>query len=327
MGGLAVHDLAVSFSTDGQRLLALDGVSLTLTPGRITGIVGESGSGKSALALAMMRLLPRNARIDRGRIMLDTPKGPVDLAALHDRGPQIESWRGRALSIIFQEPMAAFSPVHRIGTQIVEPLRNLRLPRAETRRRGIAALAEVGISEPEQRFDQYAFELSGGMLQRAMIAAALIARPSLLIADEPTTALDVTIQAQVLDLIRGLRNRQGIAVMLITHDLGIVAQTADEVAVMYLGRILERAPVRQIFAAPRHPYTANLLQAVIGPGAVRGALHAIPGQLPGPRDRPSGCAFHPRCQVRIAGRCDSETPVLQEVASGHHVACLREVGS
>ena len=321
---VTIEDLNVAFAADGGTVRALAGVSLVLRRGRITGIVGESGSGKSVLASTILRLLPRNGRIERGSIMLEREGGPIDLAALPARGRAIESIRGNDIGIVFQEPVAAFSPVHTIGNQMVEAIgRHHRVSRRAARDLAIDALAKVGIANPAQRFDQYAFELSGGMRQRAMIATALVGRPRLLIADEPTTALDVTIQAQVLDLIRTVRAETDMAIMFITHDLGVVAQLADDIAVMYLGSIVEVGPVRAIFSNPAHPYTRNLLAAVTARGGQRGKLAAIPGQIPGPFDRPAGCPFHTRCAVSIDGRCAREVPELVALGGGHSAACLQ----
>jgi oligopeptide/dipeptide ABC transporter ATP-binding protein len=320
---VTIEDLHVAFASDGGSVRALAGVSLTLRRGRITGIVGESGSGKSVLAASILRLLPRNGRIERGRLTLERDNGPVDLAALPARGRAIEAIRGNDIGMVFQEPVAAFSPVHTIGNQMLEVIkRHRRLSGKAARQLAVDTLAKVGIANPAQRFGQYAFELSGGMRQRAMIATALVGQPRLLIADEPTTALDVTIQAQVLDLIRTVRAETLMAVMFITHDLGVVAQLADDIAVMYLGKIVEMGPVRAIFANPAHPYTRNLLAAVTARGGERGKLAAIPGQIPGPFDRPAGCPFHTRCAVSIAGRCEREEPPLTDLGAGHSAACL-----
>ena len=317
-----IEKLAVSFTMDGRQVSALAGISLTLEAGRITGLVGESGSGKSVLAASLLQLLPRNGRIDGGAMRLSRDAGTVDIARLNPRSRLIETIRGGEIGMVFQEPMAAFSPVHTIGAQMVETVtRRHGMHKRAARALAIDTLARVGIAAPEQRFDQYAFELSGGMRQRAMIATALIGKPKLLLADEPTTALDVTTQAQVLDLIRTIKQDTGMGVLLITHDLGVVAQLADEIAVIYLGRIVERGPVRRIFAGPAHPYTRNLLAAARGERDADGRFSAIPGQVPGPFDRPAGCPFHPRCRLAIAGRCDRIEPLPTRLAPDHEAAC------
>lgn len=256
---VTIEDLHISFDVEGQTVTAVDGVNLTFRRGKIVGVVGESGSGKSITALSILRLLPRSARIDQGRIQLVRDEGAIDLTELHPDRQQINQILGNDIATIFQEPMAAFSPVHTIDNQMVEAIRLHRnLSRKAARLLAIDLLAKVGIGNPEQRFHQYAFELSGGMRQRTMIASALAGNPRLLIADEPTTALDVTIQAQVLQLIKEIQAETGLAVMFITHDLGVVAQLADEVVVMYLGKVVEHGPVLDIFQNPKHPYTVNL---------------------------------------------------------------------
>ena len=319
---LETDGLSVSFETDGGGVTALSDVDLVLRERRITGVVGESGSGKSVLALSMLRLLPKNGRIRSGEIRFHRNRVSLDLARFPADGRQMRAIRGGEIAMIFQEPMAAFSPVHTIGNQMVETIRlHRRLSRHETRDLAVEALRKVGIGNPAQRFSQYAFELSGGMRQRAMIAMALAVKPRLLIADEPTTALDVTIQAQILTLLRNLRDETGMGVMFITHDLGVVAQLADDVVVMYLGKAVERGNVKTIFAAPAHPYTANLLAAITRPGAPNTRLQAIPGRAPGPFDRPSGCPFHTRCRRHVPGLCDVRDPMLEELDAGHSAAC------
>jgi peptide/nickel transport system ATP-binding protein len=302
---------------------AVAGINLTFTPGKIIGIVGESGSGKSVTALTMLRLLPRNGRIERGRILLRRGQNMVDLAQLRPHDRTLNQIRGGDIAMIFQEPMAAFSPVHTIGAQLAETIRlHTDLPRTAVRAYGIDLLHRVGLNNPAQRFDQYAFELSGGMRQRAMIAIALAGSPRLLIADEPTTALDVTIQAQILDLLRQIQAETGMAIMFITHDLGVIAQLADEVAVMYLGKIVEYGERRDIFHQPRHPYTVNLLQAIVRSQRRGERLATIPGRIPGTFERPTGCPFHTRCTQAISGRCDQSEPRPTQVSARHHTACF-----
>ena len=308
---LSVRDLVVDFVQDTGAVRALDGVSLDLHAGRVLGVVGESGCGKSVTARAILRLIDRPGRIASGRVLLDpgTPE-QQDLAALDPEGKAMRAVRGGRIGLIFQEPMTALSVHYTVGNQIIEAMRaHSDMSKSEARQRVVALLHEVGIPRPETRIDAYPFQLSGGLRQRVGIALALAADPQILIADEPTTALDVTTQAQILALLRRLQQTKGMALMLITHDMGVIAQMADDVAVMYLGKVVEFAPVRQLFAAPRHPYTRALLRSVPSMKAVpRERLATIGGAVPHPEARPSGCAFHPRCPEVIAGRCSTETP-------------------
>jgi oligopeptide/dipeptide ABC transporter ATP-binding protein len=321
---LEVRDLAVRFATDEGLVTAVEGVSFDVAPGEILGLVGESGSGKSVTAKSIMRLNAANARYDgASRIALTADGRTLDVLALK-RERELRPVRGDLVSMVFQEPMASFAPALSIGAQMVEQLRlHRRLSRREAREIAIDMLAHVGISEPAKRFEQYAFELSGGMRQRAMIAMALSTRPRLLIADEPTTALDVTIQAQVLELIRGLVAEYGMGVVLITHDLGVVAQTCDRVAVMYLGRLVETGPVRAVLRRPRHPYTRGLINALPKLDDLDAPLTPVPGDIPSPLERPSGCLFHTRCPVAIAGRCEHDAPTMERLAPGVEVACFK----
>ncbi|MBS0662917.1 MAG: ABC transporter ATP-binding protein [Verrucomicrobia bacterium] len=261
---LEVADLRVTFATHDGAVTAVDGVSFTLGRGRTLALVGESGSGKSVTAYSLLRLIQPPGRIEGGRILLRSARaGEVDIGALDERDPQLFKVRGGLISMIFQEPMTALSPVHTVGSQIAEAIRLHRsATKAEARRLTVEMLGRVGIGQAEQRYEQYPHELSGGMRQRVVIAMALVCHPELLIADEPTTALDVTIQAQILGLIRMLQREIGCAVLLITHDFGVVAQVADDVAVMHRGRIVERGPVRTVLKAPQHPYTRALLDAL-----------------------------------------------------------------
>jgi peptide/nickel transport system ATP-binding protein len=308
---LSVRDLVVDFDQDIGSIRALDGVSLDLHAGRVLGVVGESGCGKSLTARAILRLIDRPGRIVSGEVLLE-PGGPQQqaLTALDPKGNAIRAVRGGKIGLIFQEPMSALSMHYTVGNQIVEAVRaHGGLGRAAARVRAIELLSEVGIPRPETRIDAYPFQLSGGLRQRVGIALALAADPGILIADEPTTALDVTTQAQILTLLRRLQRTKGMALMLITHDMGVIAQMADDVAVMYLGKVVEFAPVRQLFAAPRHPYTRALLRSVPSMRAVpRERLATIGGAVPHPEARPSGCTFHPRCPEVIAGRCSVEAP-------------------
>ena len=314
---LSVRDLAVDFVQDTGAIRALDGVNLDLHEGRVLGVVGESGCGKSVTARAILRLIDRPGRIAAGRVLLDpdTPE-QQELSSLDPEGRAMRAVRGGRIGLIFQEPMTALSVHYTVGNQIVEAIRaHSDLSKAAARQRVIALLHEVGIPRPETRIDAYPFQLSGGLRQRVGIALALAAEPQILIADEPTTALDVTTQAQILALLRRLQRTKGVALMLITHDMGVIAQMADDVAVMYLGRIVEFAPVVELFASPRHPYTRALLRSVpnlrAGP---RERLATIGGAVPHPGARPVGCPFHPRCPEVIAGRCATETP--PEIPSG-----------
>jgi peptide/nickel transport system ATP-binding protein len=322
---LDVRDLRIDLVLQGGRVGVIHGVSFGVRPGRVLAIVGESGSGKSVTAQAILRLLPRELRITAGHILFrPDAKGATDLAALEPDGAAIQRIRGNRIAMIFQEPMSCFSPVHTIGSQIGDVLR-LHLGLTGRRLRAAAAdlLDRVGIADPVRAVDRYPHEFSGGMRQRAMIAKALACQPAVLIADEPTTALDVTIQAQVLDLMRRLQREDGMAIVFITHDLGVVAQMADEVAIMYTGRIVEHGPLRAVFQAPRHPYTVSLLQAVPGLRALheRRRLRPIAGTVPNLYSVPDGCTFHPRCDAVIRGRCEVTFPQSRSVGPGHRVSC------
>ena len=322
---LAVEDLHAHFPTGHGELPAVDGVSFSIKRGRTLALVGESGCGKSVTAYAILRLVPKPGRIVRGRMILYSQRaGPIDIAALGDSDDQLYQLRGGLVSMVFQEPMTALSPVHTVGDQISEAILLHRdVTTAEARRLGIDMLKKVGVAAPERRYDQYPHEISGGMRQRAVIAMALVCEPELLIADEPTTALDVTTQAQILGLIRSFQHDTGCAVLLITHDFGVVAQTADEVAVMYLGRIVEHGNVRDILRRPGHPYTQGLLKSLPSLN-VSGRLAAIPGTVPSFAAIPAGCGFHPRCPHAQAGLCDvGGAPALHALAPGHAVACVR----
>lgn len=322
---LTVKDLGVSFKTDEGLVRAVDRVSFTVKRGQTLGIVGESGSGKSVSTKAIMQLLPGNARVDQGSaIALRRANGEiVDICKLKTNSRTIRQIRGGEVAMIFQEPMASFSPVYTIGNHIVEAIQqHSSVTKHEAERQAIDLLGKVGIAYPEQRFKQYPFELSGGMRQRAMIAVALATNPLLLIADEPTTALDVTIQAQILDLLKHLQAEFHMAVIFITHNLGVIAQVADEVAVMYLGRILEQGTAREVIFTPKHPYTQSLLQAIPRLENQNSRLTAIGGDIPSPLNRPTGCPFHTRCTEKIAGRCELTLPVRTLVSPQHTVDCF-----
>jgi oligopeptide/dipeptide ABC transporter ATP-binding protein len=315
---LEVKSLRTSFFTEAGEVRAVDGVSFSVAPGKLLGIVGESGSGKSASMLSIMRLLPESARIVSGEVIFEDQ----DLIKLSE--PEMRHVRGARIAMIFQEPMTSLNPVFTIGSQIGEAVRlHQHTNRAETRNRTIEALRMVGIADPDRRIDDYPHQLSGGMRQRVMIAMALSCNPRLLIADEPTTALDVTIQAQILDLIRELQVRLGLAVILVTHDLGIVAEYADDVTILYAARVMEQAPTAELFRNPLNPYTRGLLESIPGIGADRHhRLQAIPGSIPSALHPPSGCRFHPRC-TRAIPQCSEAEPPLENKGPNHYVACIR----
>jgi peptide/nickel transport system ATP-binding protein len=321
---LQIRGLATHFFLDEGTVRAVDGIDLDIARGEVLGIVGESGCGKSVTALSILRALDSRARVVSGSMIFHGDGGPVDLAALDPRGDEIRAIRGRDIAMIFQEPMTSFIEVYTIGQQIMEAiLLHQDVDKAEARRETLALLARVGIANPEQRIDAYPFQLSGGMRQRAMIAMALSCRPKLLIADEPTTALDVTIEGQIMHLIKGLQRDLGMSILLITHNMGVIAKMADDVAVMYLGKVVELAPVRELFAAPKHPYTAALLRSIPRVGRRnRGPLESITGMIPDPYHLPTGCAFHPRCPSFMKGVCDAKAPELQTVGEGHRVSCF-----
>ncbi|MCZ8147318.1 MAG: ABC transporter ATP-binding protein [Roseomonas sp.] len=315
---LRIEGLRTVFRSSMGDIAAVDGVDLEVPRGRTLGIVGESGCGKSMLSLSVMRLVPPPGRIAAGRVLLEG-RNLLDLSAA-----EMRDVRGSRVAMIFQEPMTSLNPVHTIGWQITEAMRahDKRASARELRDRAIAALQRVRIPSPERRFDDYPHQLSGGMRQRVMIAMALACKPSLLIADEPTTALDVTVQAQILDLLRELQAETGMAIILITHDLGVVAEMADEVAVMYAGRVAERATAAEIFASPQHPYTLGLLGSIPRLDEDRERLLAIEGAVPPPFALPKGCRFHPRCPFAVDA-CTQAQPDLALVAPGHLAACIR----
>jgi len=315
---LEVKSLRTSFFTDAGEVRAVDGVSFSVAPGKLMGLVGESGSGKTASVLSIMRLLPESARIVGGEIIFEDQ----DLLKLSE--PEMRHIRGARIAMIFQEPMTSLNPVFTIGSQIGEAVRlHQHTARAETRNRTIEALRMVGIADPERRIDDYPHQLSGGMRQRVMIAMALSCNPRLLIADEPTTALDVTIQAQILDLIRELQVRLGLAVILVTHDLGIVSEYADDVTILYAARVMEQAPSAELFRNPLNPYTRGLLESIPGmDGSRHRRLQAIPGSIPSALNPPAGCRFHPRCP-RVIPQCSAAEPPLENRGPNHYVACIR----
>ena len=318
---LEVRDLQTTFTLGrSARIKAVDGVSFSIQPGETLAIVGESGSGKSVTSLSIMQLLPKGVgQITRGQILL---RGR-DLVTLGEA--EMRKVRGKEIGMIFQEPMTSLNPVHTLGRQIAEVIiEHQHLPRAKAHERAIEMLALVGIPEPRKRADNFPHQMSGGMRQRAMIAMALSCQPSLLIADEPTTALDVTIQAQILELMKELQAQLGMAIIFITHDLGVVAEVADRVIVMYASQVVESGPVADIFERPRMPYTAGLLNSIprLGSSAQRQRLETIPGQVPMLSRLPSGCRFRPRC-AHAQPACGQSDPPLTLTPEGREVRCLR----
>ncbi|MFM8319369.1 MAG: ABC transporter ATP-binding protein [Chloroflexota bacterium] len=330
---LRVEDLKAYFYMDEGTIKAVDGVSFDVFPGKVVGIVGESGCGKSVTMKAVLQILDPGARIVSGKVTLrrrlnaqdpNSPEEMVDLTGLKPNSRQMRAIRGAEIALIPQEPMAAFSPVHTVGSQIMEAiLLHQDVSKQEARRIAVDVFRAVGISMPEQRIDNYSWELSGGLRQRAIIAMALSCNPRLLIADEPTTAIDVTTQAQILRLLRSLQQQKQTSIIFITHDLGVIAQMADEVVVMYLGMVMEKGPVEQIFGNACHPYTQALLRSIPSvQSAPRVMLPTIAGSIAHPFNRPSGCPFHPRCTQFITGVCNASQPALTEVEPGHFVNCF-----
>ncbi|MFD6950549.1 MULTISPECIES: ABC transporter ATP-binding protein [unclassified Nocardiopsis] len=328
---LDIQGLRTYFTTDDTVVRAVDGVDLSVRRGSTLCVVGESGCGKSAMARSVLQLVERPGRVVDGRVLLHPAEGggePVDLAALRPTGRRIRSVRGREVGMVFQEPMASLSLVHTVGNQIGESLRLHRdLSRGEARARSVDLLERVRVPGAERVVDSYPFQLSGGMCQRVMIAMALACGPRVLIADEPTTALDVTTQAQILDLFADLRRDTGMGLLFITHDMGVVAEIADEVAVMYLGTVVEQGPVDEVFHDPRHPYTRALLEAVPRIGAARSRrLPTIRGTIPDPGRQPTGCVFRTRCPEAVEGLCDTTVPPVTSPGPGRRVRCLLDEG-
>ncbi len=325
---LSVRDLKTYFFSEEGLVKAVDGVSFDIYPRKTLGIVGESGCGKSVTARSILQIVERPGRIVGGEVLWRRDRNGtstvIDLIKLPADGPEMRAIRGGEIGLIFQEPMAALSPVHTIGDQITEAiLLHRQVSRHEARERAIEVLRLVGIPRPDERFDAYPFQLSGGLRQRALIAMAIACEPKLLIADEPTTALDVTTQAQILDLLRQIQAERHMAIMLITHNLGVIAEMADEVVVMYLGQVVEAGPVEAIFYDPKHPYTQALLRSIpsiTAPARVK--LPTIAGSIPHPYNRPPGCPFHPRCPAFMAGLCDRLEPELRPVTGDHAVSCF-----
>jgi len=319
---IEVNDLRTYFHTPAGTARAVDGVSFRVAPKRTLGLVGESGCGKSVTARSIMRLVRPPGRIETGSILYRRGEDTIELAKLDPHGHEMRSIRGREIAMIFQEPMTSLNPVFTIGDQIIEGIRlHFGSSYAEARARAIEMLDAVAIPAPHQRVDDYPHQLSGGMRQRAMIAMALSCNPAVLIADEPTTALDVTIQAQVIELMRELQQELSASIIFITHDLGVVAGIADDVIVMYLGEVVEQAPVRDIFRDPKHPYSQGLMSSLPSPTQPRKTrLSVIEGGVPDPFALPRGCRFHPRCP-HVIDICREKAPTLTEVSAEHRVAC------
>ena len=330
---LEIRNLKTHFALDEGTVRAVDGVDLEVRRGQVVGVVGESGCGKSMTAMSIMRLIPPPGRIVEGEIRFhrqfddrDDAVDIIDLAQLESNSRQLRDVRGNQISMVFQEPMTALIPVRTVGKQITEAITlHQNVNKAEAREIAIETLARVKMPNPEQRIDDYPFQLSGGMRQRAVIAMALVCRPQLLIADEPTTALDVTTEAQILDLMRDLQAESDMAILYITHNLGVVAEMAEEVVVMYLGKVVERCDVDSIFYNPKHPYTRGLLNSIPRLEDVvqdrREKLKTIEGMVPSPYQRLQGCSFHPRCPDFMPGVCDEAEPQLIQLEPGHAVRC------
>jgi len=326
---LSVRNLKTRFVMDEGTSTAVDNVSFDVDRGQVVGIVGESGCGKSVTIKSILGIIQKPGEVIGGEILYRRQKGghsdaPVNLRELDDRGREMRDLRGNEIALIPQEPMAALSPVYTVGNQLVEAIRlHRRISKRDAARIAIERMQQVGIPNPAERMNVYSWQLSGGLRQRVMIAMALMCEPQLLIADEPTTAIDVTTQAQVLGLLRDLQQNQHLAMIFITHDLGVIAQIADYVVVMYLGRVMEKGPVDSIFHDPRHPYTKALLSSIPSVhAAFRKALPTIGGSIPHPFNRPAGCPFCPRCTAFMAGKCDRRTPILTPVGDRQFAACF-----
>ncbi|HEY63850.1 MAG TPA: ABC transporter ATP-binding protein [Caldilineae bacterium] len=328
---LEVHNLRTYFFLDEGTVRAVDGADFVVYRGQTLGVVGESGCGKSVTARSILRIVPPPGRIVEGKILYHrvSKNGgsqvaeTIDLTALDPRGREIRRIRGAEISMVFQEPMTSLSPVHTIGNQIMEAIMlHQNVTKEEAREKAIEMLDRVGMPQPQRTVDRYPHQLSGGMRQRAMIAMALSCHPALLIADEPTTALDVTTEAQILKLMRELQRDLGMAIMFITHNLGVIAQMTEDVIVMYLGKVVEATDVDTLFYNPKHPYTQALLRSIPRVGRKsRERLHVIPGWVPDPYSVPEGCPFHPRCDQVIRGVCEEVEPPYVEVEPGHQVRC------
>ncbi|MCE5259306.1 MAG: ABC transporter ATP-binding protein [Chloroflexi bacterium] len=319
-----VKDLVVRFRTDEGIVSAVNGVSFDIAVGKTMGLVGESGCGKSVTADAIMSILPDNGWIENGSIIYNSlHEGSFNVAELGKKDKKLELVHGKEMAMIFQEPSTSFCPVYTIGNQIIEAIAlHTNIPKDEQREYCIELLHKVRISNPEQRIDEYPYQLSGGMRQRAMIAMALAGSPRLLIADEPTTSLDVTVQAQILNLLLDLQQELGMSMLMINHNIGIIAETTDMVGVMYLGKIVELAPTKELLANPMHPYTRDLFRSILQVTDQKGRkLAFIEGSVPDAYNIPKGCAYHPRCGQAIDGLCDTELPVNCDISDTHRVSC------
>ena len=324
MNRLDVQGLKTYFFLDNGILKAVDGVSFTVGEQETIGLIGESGCGKSMTAQSLLRLVTKPGEVVKGSAILRRKDGSlIDILALEPNSRELRSIRGNEISIVFQEPMTSFSPVHTIGFQISEMLKlHTDLSTADIRNNVVELLGRVGISNPQQRFAEYPHQLSGGMRQRAMIAMALSCHPQIVIADEPTTALDVTIQAQILELMKELQHEEGMSAVYITHNMAVIAENVDRVYVMYLGRVVESATTQQLFANPLHPYTQKLLRSIPRPGHRVDRLEVIEGSVPNAIDPPVQCGFLSRCPAAMAGKCDRAVPGLIELEAEHFVRCF-----
>ena len=318
-----VRDLVVRFRTDEGIVNAVNGISYSIKAGETFGIVGESGCGKSVSSSALMGILPENGWIEGGSIIFNSRQGIFDVAQLSDKDKRLELMHGKEVAMIFQEPMTSFCPVYTIGNQIIEAIRlHTDVPKSEERNYAVELLQKVRIAKPEQRIDEYPYQLSGGMRQRAMIAMALAGNPRLLIADEPTTSLDVTVQAQILNLMLDLQQEYGMSIQMINHNFGIIAETCDGVAVMYLGTIVEQGKTQELLKNPLHPYTKALFQSIPQVTDEKGKrLVRIQGSVPDTFSLPKGCPFFDRCEECKPGLCDQQKPETRDLGAGHLVAC------
>jgi peptide/nickel transport system ATP-binding protein len=327
---IEIKNLKVNFFLDEGTVEAIKGVNLEIPSNRTLGIVGESGCGKSVLSQALLRIIPSPGEIVEGEILYHQQNGkPIDLVKLDEKGKKIRSIRGSELAMIFQEPMTAFSPLYTIGNQVMEAIiLHQKVDKPKARQRAVDMLTKVGVPRPDLRIDQYPFELSGGLRQRAMIAMALSCNPALLVADEPTTALDVTVQAQILKLMKDIQDEFKMAMVFISHDLAVISEVADEVAVMYLGRVVERASAAEIFSHPKHPYTHGLLNSIpTVESDVTERLIPIAGTVPDPFQQISGCPFFDRCPDAKPDVCEQSEPALNKISDHHEVACHLLTGS
>lgn len=321
---LEINNLKTYFDTDQGTVKAVDGISFKVDKQKTVGIVGESGSGKTVTAQSILKIMPWPGKIVEGEILFNKDDGEiVDIAKLGSKSDEIRRIRGKDIGYIFQEPMTSLSPIHKIGDQIMESIlvHDKKINKKEAKNIAIELLRDVGMPNAESKVDNYTFQLSGGMRQRAMIAMALANVPKLLIADEPTTAIDVTIQAQILRLLKNLQKKYGMSILIITHDLAVVAEMADEVVVMYLGKIVEKGNVFDIFDTPSHPYTKALLKSIPKKGSGK-YLETIKGMVPDPFSIPRGCEFAPRCEFAIKGVCDKKKPPVVEIKDGHFSRCF-----